>query len=315
MAGQLATLRDRLRPRLASLAEQGVFIGTSSWKYEGWRGQIYDEQRYVWRGKFAKARFERDCLAEYAETFQTVCVDAGYYRFPDATYLQGLASQVPPDFRFTFKVTDEITIKRFPNLERHGQRAGTLNQNFLNADLFQSAFLRPLGEIREKVGVLIFEFSHFSSDAYEHGRDFVADLDAFLAKLPAGWRYGVELRNRTWLQPDYFATLARYGVAHVFNSWQAMPPVSEQMALPASRTADFTAARFLLKPGRRYEQAVKLFQPYETIKEPEPEARSAMTALIQEAKAQGKAKPSFIYVNNRLEGSAPMTIAAILGEE
>ena len=37
----------------------------------------------------------------------------------------------------------------------------------------------------------------------------------------------------------------------VFNSWEAMPPVGEQMALPGSRTnPDLVAARFLLKPGR-----------------------------------------------------------------
>jgi hypothetical protein len=35
----------RYRQQLAGLADQGVFIGTSSWKYPGWCGLIYDEQR------------------------------------------------------------------------------------------------------------------------------------------------------------------------------------------------------------------------------------------------------------------------------
>ena len=43
---------------------------------------LYDEQRYLYRGKFAESRFERDCLEEYAQIFRTVCVDAGYYQFP-----------------------------------------------------------------------------------------------------------------------------------------------------------------------------------------------------------------------------------------
>jgi hypothetical protein len=42
--------------QLQSLAAQGVFIGTSAWKYPGWRGQFYDEQRYVTRDS---ARFPR----------------------------------------------------------------------------------------------------------------------------------------------------------------------------------------------------------------------------------------------------------------
>jgi hypothetical protein len=43
--------RDKMKKALAALAGEGVFIGTSSWKYPGWRGQLYDEDRYVWRGK------------------------------------------------------------------------------------------------------------------------------------------------------------------------------------------------------------------------------------------------------------------------
>jgi hypothetical protein len=55
-----------------------------------------------------------------------------------------------------------------------------------------------------------------------------------------------------------------------------MPPVSEQMTLPGSRTnPKLIAARFLLKPGRKYEEAVKNFQPYDKVKDPYPEARAA----------------------------------------
>jgi hypothetical protein len=79
---------------------------------------------------------------------------------------------------------------------------------------------------------------------YEHGRDFIADLDKFLGALPKGWPYGVEMRNRNWLKPEYFECLARHQVAHVYNSWEAMPSVGEQMALPGSRTnPDLVAAR------------------------------------------------------------------------
>ena len=35
----------------ASLAERGVYIGTSSWKYAGWRGTLYDESRHVYRDR------------------------------------------------------------------------------------------------------------------------------------------------------------------------------------------------------------------------------------------------------------------------
>ena len=54
--------REQLRWKLETLASQGVQIGTSSWKYQGWLDQIYTPERYHWRGKVANTRFEQNCL-------------------------------------------------------------------------------------------------------------------------------------------------------------------------------------------------------------------------------------------------------------
>jgi len=138
------------------------------------------------------------------------------------------------------------------------------------------------------------------------------ERDKFLGQLPKGWPYGVEMRNRNWLRPDYFDCLARHQVTHVYNSWEAMPPVGEQMALTGSQTHPaLVAARFLLKPGRRYEDAVKTFQPYDKTKEVNDEARKAGAALIADG-VKAKGRKTFIYVNNRLEGNALSTIEAMV---
>ena len=306
---------DRLKSAVAAFAAKGVFIGTSSWKYPGWFGQLYERDRYVWRGKFSKARFERNCLAEYAQVFKTVSVDAAYYQFPSRHWLEEMVAQVPADFQFTLKVTDEITMNRFPNLPRFGRRAGQPNEHFLNTDLFASAFLDACAPFKKNMGVLMFEFTQFHSADFARGREFVTALDQFLEKLPPGWRYGVEIRNRSFLQPEYFAMLARHGVAHIFNSWQDMPPVSEQAALPGCRTnPNFLAARLLLRPGRKYEEAVKLCSPYERIQNPYPEGRSAAANLIKGATTCDYPTQSYIYLNNRFEGNALESIAAILDE-
>lgn len=207
------------------MAEQNIYIGTSSWKYEGWLNRLYTPARYEYRGKVAKNRFEKSCLEEYAETFRTVCVDAGYYRFPDDRYLEGLTGQVPKGFKLSFKVTDEITIKKFPNQPKHGDRAGRSNENFLNHQLFIDAFLKPMEPFREKVGVIMFEFSHFHKGDFVAGREFVAALDFFLEQLPLKneWQFGVEIRNENFLQPEYFEMLRKHNVAHVFNAWTRMP--------------------------------------------------------------------------------------------
>jgi len=123
----------------------------------------------------------------------------------------------------------------------------------------------------------------------------------------------VEMRNRNWLKPEYFNCLAQHRVAHVYNSWEAMPSVAEQIALSGSRTnPELVAARFLLKPGRKYEQAVKAFETYDSIKEENPEARAAGRALIAEGQAEGPERRTFVFVNNRLDGNAISTITAMV---
>ena len=141
-------------------------------------------------------------------------------------------------------------------------------------------------------------------------------LDGFLGQLPADWQYGVEIRNKALLHPDYFAMLRRHGVAHVMNNWTHMPSVAEQWAMPGVLTAEsFTAARFLLKPGRSYEQAVRMFSPYNATKEPYEEARR-VAAEIADSRAKAaearKTLPSFLFVNNRLEGNSLLTMLAVL---
>lgn len=301
------------RARIAALADRGVYVGTSSWKYPGWLGQIYTSSRYEYRGKFANTRFERDCLREYAETFRTVCVDGAYYAFPEEAKLRELADQVPDNFRFAFKTTDEVTLKRFPSLPRFGLRGGTINENFLNAPLFVERFLGPMEAIRSKVGPIIIEFSRFYAGDYANGSEFIADLDRFFSALPKGWNYGVELRNRKWLGPEYLACLKRHGVAHVYNNWTDMPSVLEQIGVVGDeRVETTTVARFLLKPGRKYEEAVERFQPYTHTQDLNEEGRAALKALIDRGWLKPSKDGTFLYINNRLEGNALLTVLAVL---
>jgi hypothetical protein len=51
--------RDQLAARLRGLANENIYIGGSSWKYEGWLGQIYSRERYMSRGKFSARRLRR----------------------------------------------------------------------------------------------------------------------------------------------------------------------------------------------------------------------------------------------------------------
>ncbi len=308
---EVSPAQGRLREAAAALAARGIFIGTSSWKYPGWCGLLYSAERYTSRGKFAETKFNRECLAEYAETFRSVCVDGAYYQFPSEKYLTGLASQVPADFKFSFKVTDEITLKQFPQIDRLGARAGLVNPHFLDAEHFTRNFLGPCESIRPNVGLLMFEFSRFHPMDFRHPDDFAAALDTFLGRLPTGWDYGVEIRNEEFLGRAYLEVLRKHGVAHVFNSWDAMPPVDEQMQKVGGALDGLPlGARFLLKPGRSYQKAVEKFSPYTKVLEIYEQGRSAAAALIE--LALRKKSRLYLYGNNRLEGCSPLTLLAVI---
>jgi uncharacterized protein YecE (DUF72 family) len=296
---------EQLRQKVAALAAEGIYVGTSSWKYEGWLGQIYSPEKYLryfksGPPKILKGRFEKMCLAEYAETFKTVCLDGAYYQFPSSQMLEGYFSLVPEDFRLSMKVTDMITVLRWPNHPKYGSKAGQSNPEFLNADLFISSFLGPLIPFRERVGTIIFEFSRFATGDWERGEEFVGYLAAFLKKLPKGWDFSVEIRNDTFLHPRYFEVLKAHNVAHALNSWDRMPPVSEQISMIGDETADFIAARFLLRPGKSYALAKSGFHPYKDIQEPYAEGRMALQQLFSRA-CFSRSRKRYIYVNNRLE--------------
>jgi uncharacterized protein YecE (DUF72 family) len=299
----------RLAPKLKTLAGQGIYFGTSSWKYDGWLGTIYRPERYATRGKFSQKKFDTECLAEYAETFPVVCGDFAFYQFPTPDYWKRLFEGTPESLLFGFKVPEDLTVARWPGHARYGTRAGKDNAHFLDANLFTSLFARRLLPYIGRVATLMFEFGTFPKATFPTPADFLARLDPFLVALPEGFRYAVEIRNPEYLGPDYFSVLSTYNVAHVLNAWTRMPELPKQADTPGVFPADFTVVRALLAHGRSYEKAVKSFEPYRMVQEPNQAARDGMTTIAE--RSRQRKKPAFLFVNNRLEGHAPTTIESV----
>ncbi len=306
------SFKEELKLKLKALAAQGLFLGGSSWKYEGWLGSIYSPENYRVRGRFSKSCFEHECLGEYAQIFPIVCGDFAFYQFPTRAFWDRLFRQVPPPFQFAFKAPEEITVPSFAKIARYGSRGGRMNAGFLNADFFRTQFLDLLGPYRDRVAVILFEFGAGLQKEFDNGALLAERLDQFFSAIPRGFRFAVEIRVPTFLEEPYFSVLRKYSVAHVFNAWSGMPEISEQMLLPGSFCAPFTVARALLRKGRTYEESVSRFAPYAEVREANAEVRAALRNLLVRAKQ--RAEPTFIFVNNRLEGFAPGTIAAVIEE-
>jgi len=297
-----------LSARLRTLADQKIFIGTSSWKYPGWLDQIYTRDRYLWHGKFSQKRFEAECLREFAETFPVVCGDFSFYQFPPPEFWKKLFDGAPPALKFALKVPEEITVEVFPLHPRYGARGGRPNESFLDTEILRAMFLEPLKPYRDRIACLIFEFGARHAPL----ADFVARLNPLLDALPDWFRYSVEVRNRDYLDDLYFSSLRSRRIAHVFNAWTKMPPLREHLAIPEAFTADFIVVRALLAFGRTYETAVQQFSPYDKIRDENREGRESLRALIERMREERRAM--YLFVNNRYEGNSPETIRAITNE-
>ena len=286
-----------------------IRFGTSTWTYDGWFGEVYHRH---YRGPQPAKRLE-----EYARypLFRTVGIDSAFYDPPSEEELHAYARALPPGFPCVSKVWDRITAKRLSQEIGQPGLAGMRNPDFLNADLFKEAVLGPYSRaFRDHAACFVFEFQSMRGKDLPDPLQWADQLDAFLEQLPGDFRYAVELRNPELLTDLHGEVLKRHGAAHVFNSWTEMPSIGEQIDLAwtfpgGAGGADFTVARALLKPGRRYADAVKQFEPYDRVQEPQPELRQGLLRLVREALR--RRIEAFILANNRAEGNAPGTIKAV----
>ena len=280
-------------------------FGASSWNYPGWKGLVYHRD-YEGRGASAKM------LEEYARfpLFRTVGIDSSFYAPPTEEVLRSYAERLPPGFPCVSKVWNQLTVQTFSKAQDKA-RAGKVNTDFLNPDLFVEAVYEPYKtHFADHAGPFVFEFQAIGRGSRMTPELFAGRLDEFFSALPREGMYAVEIRNEEFLTPMYFAVLREHGVAHVFNSWTRMPPMGDQLDLPGSLSGPFIVARALLQQGRTYDEAVDAFAPYDRIQDPSPPLRHDLLRLI-EAAVHARI-PAYLLVNNRAEGSAPLTVAEVL---
>lgn len=195
-----------------------------------------------------------------------------------------------------------------PPHARYGGRAGQPNPRFLDAGTFIDLVLVPYREAKFQphTGPFLFEFQRHGLPA----DDFLSRLDTFLAALPKDFPYAIETRNPGLLGDRYAQPLEKPGVAHVYNHWSYMPSLAEQHQRMGSFTAPFTVLRLLTPLRMSYEAAKKRAAPYAKIVEELPMMRREATDLVKEAMTENR--QSYVLVNNRSEGNAPLTIQALV---
>jgi uncharacterized protein YecE (DUF72 family) len=165
----------------ASTVSKRVHVGCSGWVYRHWKGIFYPE------GLPQKRWFEH-----YSAEFDTVEINASFYRLPLASTFEGWRDKAPPGFRYAVKVNRFIThMKKLIDCEEA-------------VDQF-IGLARPLGN---RLGPLLYQLPPSLHKNLER-------LDAFLARLPTDLEHVVEFRHGSWYDEEVLALLDRHGVGFV----------------------------------------------------------------------------------------------------
>jgi uncharacterized protein YecE (DUF72 family) len=291
---------------LAARLPQTIRFGTMSWSFPGWIGNVY-------AAGAPKTRLADSGLPAYAThpLLRAVEIDRTYYEAPPADFFRAFAAQVPEDFRFLVKAHEDCTVFRYPPHARYGKKRGELNGRFLDPVYAADAVVAPYVEgLGGKAGPLLFQFPPQPLDGSPE--TFAERLHDFLRGLPRGPSYAVELRNAELLTPEYGAALLDAGALHCHNAWTAMPTVLRQArAIPPGARRPLLV-RWLLRAGDGYQAAGARYQPFDRLREEDPESRATIATLVAKAHAHGV--PALVTVNNTAEGCAPEGIALLAQE-
>lgn len=175
----------------SKIEQPKVYIGTSGWVYQHWRGIFYPMELHGTKW-----------LAFYADHFQTVELNASFYRLPTENAFRAWATNAPGGFVFAVKASRFVThVKKLKDV------AGAI-ENLL-------ARARLLGP---KLGPILYQLPPGWNCNLER-------LTDFLAILPTDLRHAFEFRNSTWLTEPVYEALEQHGAALCIISLPEYPVV------------------------------------------------------------------------------------------
>jgi len=180
-----------------------IYIGTSGWTYSHWKGVFYPADF-----------FERKWLEYYAKHFDTVELNASFYRLPRAQTFINWRERTPENFLFAVKASRFIT---------HVKRLNDCKEPW-------EVFISRVKKLKEKLGPILFQLSPSM-------KVDIKRLESFLKILPKDYRYAVEPRHESWFDEEIYKILKKYNVALCIADSPEFPTAEVV-------TADFIYIRF-----------------------------------------------------------------------
>ena len=181
-----------------------LHLGTIGWSYNFWKGSFYPSKA-----------LSKDYLSYYATKFNTVEVDSSFYRIPTKQAATNWKNQTSNHFVFSLKFPKVIThIKMLKDCKRE-----------------TDMFLERVQILDEKLGPLLLQFPP------DFGPEHFSSLALFLQNLPKTRRYVVEVRNKDFLNEDFYALLRTNNIALAWVDSPFMPQIEKV-------TSDFLYVRW-----------------------------------------------------------------------
>ncbi|MDB5015488.1 MAG: hypothetical protein JWQ84_320 [Mucilaginibacter sp.] len=155
------------------------------------------------KSMFPPAFRDKSRLAYYASLFNSVEVNASFYKIPRGVTLEKWATEVPDNFRFTFKLWQGITHNK--------------DQDF-NPETI-AHFVKTISAVGEKKGCLLVQFPPGFSFNFTRLENLLQHLQQ--QNEHHSWRIAVEFRNRTWYQDVIYELLDHYRMGMVIHDLPA----------------------------------------------------------------------------------------------
>lgn len=299
---------------LAAALPPTLRLGTSSWSYPGWANLVWDRE-------YAEAMLSKNGLTALAKhpLFRTVSLDRNFYRALTASQYARYAAMVPDDFRFVVKAPSLVTDATVRDESGRGTQA---NPVFLNPEIAVQEFLQPALEgLGHRIGALVFQLSPLPGHLLADQPALLERIGAMIASLPAlkptapDAVIAVEVRDPQLLNPAFADMLRSVGATFCMGLHAKMPPLEDQLPMLRALWPGPLVCRWNLhrRHGRfGYEDAEKLYGPFDKIVDPDPETREALARVILGTTRAGQ--NAYVTVSNNAEGCAPLTIASLARE-
>lgn len=250
-----------------------ILLGTSSFTAAGWQGTFYPK-------KLPSTGY----LSFYAEHFHTVEIDSTFYACPPARTVENWNARTPAGFLFSVKVPQTITHDKV----------------LVDCDAELKEFLDTMNILGDKLGPVVFQFPLFDKWKIKDRHDFTDRLIPFLKKLPAGYKFALEIRNQNWLDAEFAGLLRDHQIALVLQDRSWMLDPAELKFDPI--TAGWTYIRWL---GDRKSIEERITTWDKTVVDRTAELTSWVDFCYQMWK---RGVLVYAYANNHFSGHAPATI-------